>query len=60
MMSKPKRVGNIGNYYGGLFVVKHNGKFYWTIENWDGIPEVGTVGWEEIPEALYHELVKIK
>lgn len=32
---KPKRIGKIGNYYGGLHVTEHNGKYYWCIENYD-------------------------
>lgn len=56
---KWKQVGNIGNYYGGLHVLERDGKFYWVIENWDGEPNPDTDG-EEIPEALYRELLKQK
>jgi len=45
-------IGDIGNYYGGLSVKKEDGKFYWSIDNWDG------QHWEEIPESLYLELIK--
>ena len=45
-------IGGVCNYYGSLSVAEDNGKFYWSIENWDGHD------WEAIPEALYLELVK--
>lgn len=45
-------IGGIGNYYGGLSVVDLNGRYYWSIENWDGH------NWEEIPKSLYDELMK--
>ena len=28
-----KEVGLIGNYYGGLNIMQHEGKYYWIIEN---------------------------
>jgi len=46
------RVGNIGNFYGGLSVKKDGDKFYWGIEDHSGTE------WQEIPESLYNELVK--
>lgn len=46
--SKP--VGNIGNYYGGLLYSKHNNRYYWGIEDWDGM------SYEEIPKYLYDAL----
>lgn len=46
-----KRIGTIGNYYGGLSVKEEGGKFYWTIENYDGHE------WEEISESLYRKLL---
>lgn len=45
-------IGNIGNYYGGLNIKKENNKYYWGIENYDGIK------WEEIPKKLYKQLIK--
>lgn len=45
-------IGNIGNYYGGLQVKEENDKYYWGIENWDGIE------WEEISKHLYTQLLK--
>jgi hypothetical protein len=49
-----REIGSIGNYYGGLYVKNENDKYYWSIENWDGMD------WEEIPESLYDELVKFE
>ena len=43
---------NIGNYYGGLEVKEEDGKYFWGIENWDGIE------FEEIPKYLYDSLIK--
>jgi hypothetical protein len=42
----------IGNYYGGLNCKEENGKFYWSIENYDGHD------WSEITEELYRALEK--
>lgn len=47
-------IGEIGNHYGCLEVRKEDGKFYWSIENWNGHY------WEEIPESLYIELIKFE
>lgn len=55
---KPKQVGNIGNFYGGLHVSEKDGKFYWMIQDWHGDVEIGQG--EEIPETLYRELLKQK
>jgi hypothetical protein len=44
-------IEGIGNYYGGLSVRTEEGKFYWSIENYDGD------NWEEIPEYLYMVLI---
>ena len=45
-----KQIGEIGNHYGGLSISIINGKFFWSIENWDG------ECWEEIPKSLFDEL----
>lgn len=45
-------IGEIENYYGGLSVSSNEGKFYWSIEDWDG------ENWKEIPEELYMSLLK--
>ena len=47
-------IGTIGNYYGSLNVKNEDGKFFWSIENYDGDY------WEEIPESLYNELIKFQ
>lgn len=53
-MSEELAIGCIGNYYGGLAVKQEDGKFWWSIENYDGH------FWEEIPESLYLELLKFE
>ena len=53
-MEKTIAVGDIGNYYGGLNIKESEGKFFWSIENYDGYD------WEEIPEYLYQTLIKYK
>lgn len=45
-------IGDIGNYYGGLWIKQEDGKYFWAIENWDGMH------WEEIPQYLYEALIK--
>lgn len=47
-------IGNIGNYYGYLNVKEEDGKFYWSIENYDGFY------WEEIPKYLWEALNKFE
>ena len=50
-----RRIGSIGNYYGGLHVMKDNGKYYWCIENYD--TDFNDLNdWEEITEMLYDVL----
>ena len=49
-MSNIKSIGNIGNYYGDLSVKKEDGKFYWSIEDWNGY------SWEEITKDLFDSL----
>lgn len=49
---KEQRIGDIGNYYGSLWIKKENNKCYWSIENYDGHD------WSEIPENLFLELEK--
>jgi len=43
-------IDSIGNYYGCLNIKEENNKFFWGIENYDGIE------YEEIPESLYKEI----
>jgi hypothetical protein len=45
-------IGNVWNYYGGVFVIRLEGKCYWGIRGDDD-----RIGWEEIPEALYDALL---
>lgn len=45
-------IGSIRNYYGGLVIKEEDGKYYWGIEDWDG------VHYEEIPKYLYDALVQ--
>lgn len=45
-------IGDIDNYYGGLSISREGGRYYWSIENWDG------QYWKEIPEYLYVALSK--
>jgi hypothetical protein len=47
-----REIGDIGNYYGCLSVKDEDGKFYWSIENYNGH------NWDEIPEQLYDQLIK--
>jgi hypothetical protein len=47
-------VGKIGNQYGGLAILKVDGKCYWGIENYNGTL------WEEIPASLYDALLAFK
>lgn len=58
-MKSYTNIPNISNYYGGLFVMEHEGKYYWIIENYctdfDDLTE-----WEEISKELYDCLMKRK
>ncbi len=45
-------IGDIGNYYGSLSVKEEGGKYFWSIEDYDGH------SWDEIPESLYRALVE--
>jgi hypothetical protein len=51
-----KAVGEIGNCYGGLFIMENEGKYYWVIENYD--TEFDDLSdWSEITKELYDSLV---
>lgn len=51
-----KAVGAIGNYYGGLFIMENEGKYYWLIE--DVSTEFDKLKyWSEIDKELYDSLV---
>ncbi|GAL18551.1 hypothetical protein JCM19235_1974 [Vibrio maritimus] len=45
-----REIGEIGNFYGSLYIKKDGGKYYWSIAMQD------IFNWEEIPESLYDEL----
>jgi hypothetical protein len=51
-----KAIGNISNYYGGLFTMEYEGKYYWTIENYDTDFD-DLEDWEEIDKELYDSLI---
>lgn len=53
-MSKQTEIGGLCNYYGCLEVKEEDGKFYWSIENYDGHY------WKEIPESLYNALIEFE
>jgi len=46
------QVGDIGNYYAGLWARSHLGKYYWSIETHSGYY------WSEIPEYLFQALIQ--
>ena len=51
-----KAVGEISNYYGGLFIMENEGKYYWLIE--DVSTEFDKLKyWSEIDKELYDSLV---
>jgi len=51
-----KAVGGIRNYYGGLFIMENEGKYYWLIE--DVSTEFDKLKyWSEIDKELYDSLV---
>lgn len=45
-----KRIGEIGNHYGGLWIKSEEDKYFWSIEDYGGH------GWVEIPKHLYNHL----
>jgi hypothetical protein len=48
-------VGEIGNYYGGLYIAQYDNKYYWIIENYDtSFKNINE--WDEIGEGLYDML----
>ena len=49
-MENTRQIGEIGNYYGGLHIKIDGGRYYWGIEDWDGI------AWQEIGFSLYRTL----
>lgn len=53
---KPIGVGEIGNDYGGLYVMENEGKYYWIISNYDTNFD-NLFNWSEIGKELYDSLV---
>ena len=51
-----KSIGEIGNYYGGLFIMEHEGRYYWLIDDHDTDFE-DLDEWEEIDKKLYDSLL---
>ena len=49
-----RSIGEIGNYYGGLVVKEQDGRYWWSIENYDGN------SWDEIPKRLFDALVEFE
>lgn len=49
-------IGNIGNYYGDLYIMQYKDKYYWIIEDhssdFQDLSE-----WEEINKDLYDNLI---
>lgn len=48
---KPTEVGDIGNYYGGLWVRCNDGKPEWCIEDYTGF------SWGGCPEPVYRAIL---
>jgi hypothetical protein len=48
------RIGKIQNYYGSLEVMEKDGKYFWGIDDHDGID------YEEITKELYDSLIKFE
>ncbi|MFE3849498.1 hypothetical protein ACFX5D_16195 [Flavobacterium sp. LB3P45] len=51
-----KKIKNIGNYYGGLWIQEFENKYYWIIENHDTDFSILSE-WSEITKSLYQELL---
>jgi hypothetical protein len=49
-------IGDIRNYYGYLYIMENEGKYYWLIENYDtNFNDLRY--WSEIDKELYDSLV---
>lgn len=51
---KPLGIGEIRNYYGGLYIMAKDGSYYWSIEDYNGSE------WQEIPYYLFEALCKFE
>jgi len=62
---KAQRAGFVANYYGGLYVLKHENKYFMFIENYDTMLNhdfelhPNDVYKQEISKKLYDELLKL-
>jgi len=54
LVANKTAVGDIGNYYGGLWISHDDNNFYWSIENYSGYH------WQRIPKTLYAKLKSFK
>jgi hypothetical protein len=58
---KRRRIGKISNYYGGLYVAEHGGRYYWAIENHSSeLCNIEDDSWHEIEKPLFDALVAHK
>jgi len=51
-----KKIGDINNYYGGLWIQEVSGKYYWIIENHETDFSILSE-WSEITKELYDSLL---
>jgi len=51
-----KQIGEIGNYYGALWVTEYENHFYWCIENYDTDFD-NLFDWDMIDKKLYDALI---
>ena len=51
-----KLIGTVCNYYGGLYVMEKDGKYYWVIENHS--TDFSDIDhWDECDKKLYDALI---
>lgn len=56
---KYEQVGEIANYYGGLYVMHHDGSYWWIIKNYDtDFDDIDD--WQEISKELYDAIIEWK
>jgi len=53
MTESIRQIGKIENYYGGLHLKNEGNRYFWAIENFDGLNHSY---WEEIPDYLFKAL----
>ncbi len=51
-----RSIGGVANYYGGLAIICHQGKYYWTITSTLSDDQE----FEEISKKLYDELIRFE